>query len=233
MIVTIHQPQYLPWLPYFDKILRSDVFVFLDHVQFEKNGMQNRNQIKSPQGASWITVPVRQRLGQTILETELSDVRVTTKHLRTLEMNYKKAPHYAEVIAAIGPILAQDHSRLCDLNVQLTLKMLDAFGYAGKILRSSELSGEGESSALVLDLCRKAGARTYLSGQGGRAYMKLDEFKAAGIEVLFQKYQGPEYEQRFPQTGFVPHLSAIDLLFNAGPGARKILESGQRPWEAP
>ena len=97
MRVSIHQPQYLPWLPYFQKIEESDLFIFLDNVDFQKNGLQNRNQIKTANGAQWLTVPVKQSLGQKIVETRIANSNLwRKKHWQTIRQNYGKAQAFSQ-----------------------------------------------------------------------------------------------------------------------------------------
>lgn len=227
MVISIHQPQYIPWVPYFDKVLRAQTFVLLDHVQFEKNGMQNRNQVKGPQGPLWLTVPVKHNFGQSILETCISDQRALSKHIKTLEMCYKRAPFFNEVMPLLEEPLTSGYSRLSELCCDIIFRILKYLQYEGTIIKSSELNVDGRSSDLVLNICKKLGAQRYISGQGGKAYMKLDDFSAAGIEVTFQQYKNQEYPQTYPQIGFCRDLSMIDLMFNVGPESLKILEKGR------
>lgn len=227
MIVSIHQPQYLPWLPYFDKILQSDVFVYLDHVQFQKNGVQNRNKIKTSQGEQWLTVPVRQKLGQSIESTEIVDARIFSKHLKSMESNYKKAPFFNEIFPLISETLESGFKTLGDLCCHSTDWVLDYLNYSGKRVKSSALDIDASNSEMILKICHQFDARTYLSGQGGKEYLDLEEFSKAKIAVEFQKYDYPEYGQLFPKLAFIPHLSMMDLLFNEGPKSREILMKGR------
>ena len=226
-IVSIHQPQYLAWVPYFDKILRADRFVLLDNVPFQKNGLQNRNQIKTPHGISWLTVPVKQHLGQLICATEIADPMSLDKHLKTLEFAYKKSRFYDEIVILIDTVLQKHRSLLADLNHALILNFLVYLGFTGELIKASELGVSGAGSDLILDICRKLGATEYLSGPGGRNYMKLEDFKRAGIRVVFQEYKNVPYPQLFTEQGFVPNLSVIDLLFNLGKDSRPIIEKGR------
>src|SRR3989338_2834285 len=209
--VTIHQPQYLPWIPYFDKILRSDFFVLFDNVQFQKNGMQNRNQIKTPQGAVWLTVPVKHSFGQLISKVEISDVKSVVKHLKTIEMNYKKAPYYFEVFPIISSVIEKPSTRLVDLNNELLFQFLKYLQYRGEIVLASDLGVAGEGSDLVLNICKKMKAKNYISGAGGKNYMNLSDFDQNQVQVVFQEFEEEEYPQMFGNIGFVKHLSIVDL----------------------
>src|SRR5262245_45426803 len=120
MIVAIHQPQYLPWLPYCDKADSCDAFVYLDNVQYQKNGLQNRNQIKSATGATWLTVPVHASLSNSIAETAIAGSFWHKKHVRTIEMNYARAPYRDWFSSQLSKIIQGDWSRLSDLNIAVT-----------------------------------------------------------------------------------------------------------------
>jgi hypothetical protein len=225
--ITIHQPQYIPWVPYFDKILRCDEFVFLDNVQFQKNGLQNRNQIKGPQGVQWLTIPVKHSFGQLICETQIANRKELKKHLKTLEMNYKKAPCFDEVFALISDSCESTSSNLSDFCCEIIIKLLNYLGYEGQIVRNSDLGVEGKASNLVLNICQERESDIYISGQGGKNYLNLEKFINAGIQVEFQKYQSQEYQQCFSKAGFCKGLSIIDLLFNEGKNSLAIIENGR------
>ncbi len=233
MIVTVHQPSYLPWIPFLEKGLRSDVYVMLDNVQFEKNSEQNRNEIKTSQGAVWLTVPVSRRL-----DTLLSEVRIADeprgwnlKHRRAVEYNYRKAPYYDVVAPRLFDLLDRTWAGLRELNLAVDRLFLEWAGFAGRIVLASELKIEGVNWERLLGICQALGANTYLSGIGGLDYMNLSAFRDAGISVLFQRYQHGEYPQRFPELGFIPRLSALDLFMNVGVGdtARDFILS-QSEW---
>lgn len=225
--VAIHQPQYIPWVPYFDKILRSDVFVFLDNVQFQNNGLQNRNMIKGPQGAQWLTLPVKHSFGQLISETKIDGDKARQKHLKTMEMNYKKAPYYEEIFDIISKALNNANDNLSDINCNLVEKILDYLDYRGETHRNSELGVEGKGSELILNICKKTGADIYLSGQGGKNYLDMGAFEKSGIKLEFQTYANREYGQCFPKAGFCPNLSIVDLLFNEGKNSLALITAGR------
>lgn len=225
--ITIHQPQYLPWVPYFDKILRSDVFVILDNVQFQKNGLQNRNQIKTVNGVTWLTVPVQHSFGQAISETKIADQKQVHKHLKTIEMAYKKSPYYAEIIELVRPVIEADHTFLSNLNCELLGNFLGYLEYKGDVIKASELGVTGKGSDLVLNICKTLNADVYISGAGGKDYMKLEDFENSNIKVVFQEYKNVEYPQLFQEQGFVRDLSILDLLFNNGKESIGFIEKGR------
>lgn len=225
MIVSIHQPQYLPWLGYFDKIDRADVFCYLDNVQFKKNEWQNRNRIKTVKGWQWITVPVAYRFGQKISEVGIAaNVNWGKKHIQSLVTNYAKAPFFDEHIGFFKQALSQKWSGLSELNIAMIEYIGKALGIENtKTVLASGLGPCDDQTGRLIDICRAVNADTYLSGREGANYMKMDMFREAGIRVVFQDFHHPEYPQLFGD--FVSHLSAIDLLFNCGGEGLRIFRA--------
>ena len=233
MRIAICQPTYLPWLGYFDLMDQVDTFVFLDSVQFEKQSWQQRNRIKTPTGLQWLTVPVifRGRLGQSIREVEVRDPSFSAKHLRAIELNYRRAPHFDELFPALSEILKREGAGawLADLTLRLIEWQAGLFGIPTQKVRSSSLPAQGKRSELLATICRSLGATAYLSPIGSAEYL-LEEMScltSVGIEVRFQHYSHPEYRQLFPP--FVPYACALDLLMNEGKRALEIVRSGRRP----
>jgi len=227
MIVSIHQPQYLPWLGYFSKIDRSDIFIFLDNVQFKKNEWQNRNRIRTAEGWQWITVPVLHKFLQKISEVEINNtVQWGKKHLNALITNYSKAPFFKEYIDFFEQTYAQDWKFLADINIHIVQHLAKALGISDKKLvhASKYKSREGPPERLV-DLCKQVGGDIYLSGKDGAKYMDLDVFEKEGLKVIFQDYIHPQYPQLF--GSFEPYMSILDLLFNCGPESLPILRKGE------
>lgn len=221
--IAIHQPQYLPWLPYFSKIFFSDCFVILDNVAFQKNGLQNRNQIKTAQGKSWLTVPVTHSFSQSIQDTKIANKKILCKHLKTIEMNYRKSPYFDEVWSFIFPILSDNHLYLSQLNISLINAILLFLDYNGTICLASSMNISGKKSELIRNICIAAGAKKYISGMGGKTYLDLDDFNKHNIEVVFQNIYLPEYPQLHPTQPFFNDLSIIDILFNQGKLTRDYL----------
>lgn len=216
MILAAHQPQFMPWMGYFDKMLHSDVFVLLDNVQFKKSEWQNRNRVLMNGAPSWLTVPVLHRFPQNINEVEINGAAGDwkSKHLKTLAQCYGKAGFFKEADAVARDIYGHEWKLLSPLNVATVESLKEALGIKTKLVLSSTLELEGTSTARLVDLCRKMGADTYLAGAGGHDYMDLSLFEKAGIKVIFQEYKHPEYVQG--SAAFVPYLSALDLLFHCG-----------------
>jgi hypothetical protein len=219
MRVSIHQPQYLAWLPYFQKIAASDCFIVLDSVDFEKNGRQNRNQVKTPQGATWLTVPVHHRLGQKIIEVRIDNsVDWRRRHLKTIENNYRRSPAFKNYIGELANLYDNEWECLVDLNLRVLEMMLRWFSLERTVYRSSQMAASGKGSRLVLALCQEVGATTYISGIGGRDYLVEADFAEAGIGLVYQPPRLPEsYPQQYGTIGFLNDLSALDLILNCGP----------------
>jgi hypothetical protein len=217
--IAIHQPQYLPYAGFFHKLLHSDVFVLLDDVQFQKGGVQNRNKIKTGQGWQWVTVPVLHKSDQLISEVVINNsVPWQRKHLGAFETNYAPAPFFESIYGALVGVLSHEWKSLANLNAELVRWVMDILGIDRPLEFSSAYEKSGEGTDRLLELCRRFGGTRYLSGPGGRAYMDLDVFQRAGIEVLWQDFTPPVYNQVFPQSDFLPNLSIIDALFCCGPG---------------
>jgi hypothetical protein len=230
VIVSINQPAYLPWLGYFHRIAVSDVHVVLDHVQFEKNSFTNRNKIRTKEGWCWLTVPVTTKglFGQLRidrLECADDDGRWQRKHWAALRMNYGRASHFGRYAAFLEDAYSKPWARMNALLRALTQHLCEALEIRRPILFSSDLRVGGVKDELVLNICRAVEATTYLSGPLGRKYLREDQFRAAGIEVVYHDYRHPIYRQVFP--GFEPSMSAVDLLFNCGPESRAILMRDQ------
>ena len=230
MKVAIHQPHYLPWLGYFAKWAAADRFIFLDTVQYEKNGWQNRNRIKTAGGPRWLTVPVHVHLG-----TSIRDVTIDTtqqwreRHRHAIEQAYAKAPHLGRYHEPLVAFYRQEWDRLAPLAVASSRWLAEALGVATPVVLASELeveeSGPGnDATARLVALCRAVGADTYLAGQDGARYMDTGRFAAAGIAVQAQRYEHPVYAQLNGE--FAPFLSALDLLLMHGDEALAILCGG-------
>lgn len=237
MIVAIHQPHFMPWLGYLHRMAQADLFVLLDHVQFERANYQNRTRIRMPAAsaagaaseARWLTVPVVQRSQKERIVDKEVDNRLEGPrrwgpiHYATLRQAYREAPHLARYAPELKKIFDASWSRLIDLNLALLGFLRDAFGIDTPLVRSSELGVEGAKSELILALCQAVGARCFLGGLGGtRSYLDAAAFARAGIAVRWQQFSHPVYGQRGPGP-FTPGLSSVDLLFNCGPGSRDLL----------
>ena len=228
MIITAHQPVYLPWLGLFHKIASADTFVSFDDVQYLPRDWNNRNKIRTASGAIWLTVPVltKGHREKPIREIEINNREPwRRKHWNSISMNYSKAAFFAQYEELVRSVYQREWQWLWELNEHMLRWFLVALGIHVRFLRASELGLEGTKSDLVLDMCRKLGAKTYIFGALGQDYARVEDFQQAGVEVVFQDYRHPEYPQL--HGGFASHLSIIDLLFNCGPKSLEILMKDQ------
>jgi len=228
MIVTIHQPQYLPWLGYFDKADRADIFILLDDVQYKKNDWQSRNKIRTSQGWQWVTVPIISNFGQKIMDVKIDHKNNWNRsHLNAIKLNYSKAKFFKEYIEEIEEILSKEWECLVDLNIAFIRKIIMWLGVTTKIARSSDYPSEEKSTQRLIDLCLEFDADMYLSGIDGGKYLEFEKFKEKNVEVAMQDYSHPEYFQLWGGQGnpFLSHLSVLDLLFNHGSESLKILKN--------
>ena len=224
MRVAVHQPQYLPWLGYFDKMDRVDCFVLLDDVQFTKNEWQNRNRIKTASGWQWLTVPVLHRFRQPISAVRINDTAPwRRKHRQALLANYAGAPAFESHRPFVAELYGREWERLVDLSLAALTYLAAALGIGTKLLPASALGlpDATDATARLIAIGRALGADTYLSGAGGRGYLDVGRFERAGIGVAFQTFECPVYPQRF--GAFEANLSIVDLLFNCGERSLAVL----------
>lgn len=216
MKVAIHQPQYFPWPRYLHKVLSADVFVYLDTVQYEKNGRQNRNQVKSSQGATWLTIPVRHCLGQRINEVEIAEPRALRKHAQSVALNYGRSSGYRRWRDEIDMLLVgTQYTRLVDIAIASTEWLLSKLGVASRRVRASGLDLTlPKGTEGVANICAHFGADTYLTGRGALEYLRFEPFSAVGCDVEVQTWRPVQYEQLWPARGFIPDLSSLDLLLS-------------------
>ena len=228
MRVTILQPSYLPWLGFFEQMSRSDKFVLLDDVQYTRRDWRNRNRIRVRENWIWLTVPVQQksRFSQSLLETRIDNsVSWRRKHLETLRQHYCKAPFFEKYFPRCQQVYEKDWTFLFDLCLETINLIKEEMGIETPLLRSSEMKPGGEKTERLVSICRELGATHYLSGESGSNYIAEEGFSSQSIALEYQNYEHPVYPQRY--TGFVPHLSAIDLLFNCGEQSLGILKQDE------
>jgi hypothetical protein len=233
MIVAIHQPHYLPWLGYLHRMAQVDLFILLDHVQFERRNHQNRGQVRLEGEARWLTVPVVQRSQKELIVDKLVDNTDPRPwgpiHFSTLRHAYRDATHFKSYAGALREILEARWERLIDLDLATLEFLRAAFGIRTPLVRSSTLGVEGAKSELILNLCRATGADRLLAGFGGsRRYLDVEAFKREGVRIEWHQFSHPEYRQCGPQP-FLPGLAAVDLLFNCGPQGAALLVQPTAP----
>ncbi len=227
MILSCHQPHYLPWLGYFDKIDKSDVFIFLDNVQYKKRELQNRNRIRTSRGWKWLTVPVitKKLFLQRIKDVQIDNSRDWQEsHLGQIKASYSKSDHFEEYEDFFIRAYSQNWQKLIDLNVCIISYILGKLGIKKKIYFESQLGFQAEGTQRIIKICKALGADTYLSGVGGKNYLDERRFKEENIELIYQDFRHPEYKQRFDP--FIINMSIIDLLFNHGKESLNILNGG-------
>lgn len=227
MIVAIHQPHYLAWLGYLHRMAQVDLFIILDHVQFERRNYQNRGRIRLDGGAHWLTVPVVQRSQkERIVEKSVDNSGPRPwgpSHFATLRHAYRAAEHFGTYAGMLRKILDARWERLAELDRAMLDFLRDAFEIRTPLARSSELGVDGAKSDLILNLCRAAGADALLAGFGGsRAYLDADAFGRKGVRIQWHDFTHPTYQQCGADP-FIPGLASVDLLFNCGPQSRAIL----------
>jgi hypothetical protein len=213
---VISQPRFFPPLHYLDRMLRTDWFVILDTVQFTPRHEENRAKLKTPQGPHWLTVPVH-KLGR---EMRITETRVNYDHpwqqdaVKTLAHLYGKSPAWDQYAPEVEAILLAHYEHLTELDRASWAPALRLWEVGCRFVLASELPVTGRGSQLLLDICRHLGADTYLSGPDGRKYLDPAQFEAAGLALRYHEFEHPVYQQRHGE--FVPFLSYLDMLFNAG-----------------
>jgi hypothetical protein len=225
-IVCIHQPDFIPWIGFFDRLLKSHIFVILDNVQLLRRGWHNRDRIKTANGPMWLTVPIMQkgRFKQLISEAEIDNTQDwRRKHLKALDFWYKKAPYFTNYFYQIEEIYNQEQQKLIELNLGLLNFLLQAFEIEVKTLFASSLGTTGRSTELMVEIVKAVEGDTYLSGAGAKDYLDEMKFKEAGLKVIWQAFEHPVYPQLHGE--FIPNLSSIDFLFNCGDKCAQILRN--------
>ena len=225
-IVAIHQPEYLPWLGFFKKMMNSELFVFLDDAQFDKKGWQNRNRIRTKTGTVLLSVPVHAHSYPNINEITIDNNKNWAKrHKKSILYNYTKAPYFEEYKDFIESVFDKKFECLVDLNIEIIKFVMNELEIKTKVIFSSELKVSKKGSSRVLDICKAVDADYYITGTSwAQSHLKIEEFKKSNIHVEFQNLQHPVYKQIHGK--FMPQMSIIDLLFNeGGDEAKKILQN--------
>jgi len=216
---------------YFDLIDQVDLIVVLDNVQFVRQSWQHRNRIKTGNGLQWLTVPVafRGRFGQVIKDVEIRDREFARSHLRAIELAYRRSRYFAEYFPGLRERLnGHQEGLLSELNLSLIDWALGILKISTNLVRASSLHVSGKRTELLGEICEAVGGSEYLSPLGSADYLLAEQnlLRDRGIRILFQNYEHPQYRQLFPP--FESFASAIDVIFNYGPLAREIIQSGRR-----
>lgn len=217
--IAILQSNYIPWKGYFDLISAVDEFVIFDEMQFTKRDWRNRNQIKTPNGIKWLTVPVKTKgsFNQKIIDTQIDGDEWVENHIKSLEHNYSEAKFFNEILTIIKPIyLEKKFNYISDLNLEFIKAICNYLEIDTKILNSSDLGvlNDGKTDRLV-DICKKLKGKIYVSGIAAKNYIEIDKFNKEKIKVEWFDYNGfVEYPQLWGE--FSHNVTILDLLFNCG-----------------
>ena len=231
MNVVILQPSYIPWRGVFDQIQRADLFIFYDDVQYDKRGWRNRNQIKTPHGRQWLTIPVHSRGAQTqnipINEICIAwDTPWTASHWKAIRHAYARAPHFDRYTSLLEAFYQRRDEFLADFTIAFTIALARELGNSHtRFVRSSEIAGiTGQKTDRLIQLLQAVGATHYISGPSAREYIENETFERAGIKLEYMQYDYPEYPQLYPP--FDPQVSVLDLLLMTGPEAPQYICKG-------
>jgi hypothetical protein len=223
-VVAIHQPNFFPWLGYFNKIVLADQFIIMDSAQFSKKGgtWVNRVRLAINGQPAWVTMPVvRAYHGlRSIREMRIDDTTPwRPKLLKTIEANYRRAPFYDEAFSFLAPLISNPSDSLTEYNLSAIIAFARAFRIeTSKLIIGSTLNAEGSATDLLIAMVKAVDGTAYLCGGGATGYQEDEKFAAAGIELIYQNFEHPIYEQSRMRDGqeFVPGLSIIDALMNCG-----------------
>lgn len=228
MICSVHQPNYLPYLGFFEKAFRSDIFILYDTTQFKKNDWQNRNKLCTINGWQWISVPILHSFGQKIKDVRIKEPLLTVKkNWKAIHLNYARAPFFKQYSSCFEEIYSSEIELLSELNCRIIIKCAEILGLKTKFVRSSELETiNSTSTQALIDLTNIVEAETYISGGEGINYLDMVLWNSTGLNIKFQKYIHPQYKQ-FNSESFVPYMNILDLLFNCGNKSLEILSNSQ------
>lgn len=221
--IAIHQPNYIPWLGYFYKIYQSDIFVFLDDVQYSNQGMHNFHYIKTKTGPLRLKIPVIQTLGDKILEVKIKhEIDWRKNHLEQILLNYSKADYFEEVYTDFSAILAGSYDYLSDFNIAIIEFICKKLGIKFNFSRSSEFKIYSVKEEKIIEICKNLGGSIYYSGTGARAYQHEEKFIENGINLKYSEYKVFNYTQQF--IGFQSNVTILDFLMNCGYNWNLVLE---------
>lgn len=221
LIVAMHQPNFLPWLGFFNKISRSDIFILMDRVQFPKGGgnWTNRHYLLISNEKRWSTIPIVRKYSglRTVKEIEFADYTAwRSRYIYQLEINYANHPFFSEMVLFLRSVFPVNARFLSDFNIKVLNALVDVLGLnTTQFVPLSDLSSNSTGSDLLCDAISEVGGHTYLSGDGSKEYLETELFKSKGIQLEFQNFSHPKYKQ-YNQRNFVTGLSIVDALMNCG-----------------
>ena len=228
LVVTIHQPEYLPYIGFFQRLAEADFFVVLDDAAYQKNGFINRNKIKTAEGWQWVTVPVKNRSSNLKINEVLIENQIDwqNQHLKTLATNYSRTPFFKKYFPFFQETFSKKWDNIIDLDIYLIENICRFLGIEISIKKSSGLKVQGKATDRLINMCEEFGIGVYLSGPGNEEHgVEIERFGKKGIEVRIKEFISPEYKQLFMDKGFAPYMSIIDLLFNEGENSINIIKS--------
>lgn len=231
MNVVILQPSYIPWRGVFDQIQRADLFIFYDDVQYDKRGWRNRNQIKTPQGKQWLTIPVHSRGAQT-QNIPINQIRIAwdtawnETHFKAILHAYSRAPHFDDYRPLLETFYQRRDEYLADFTIDFSIALArELRNTHTQFMRSSEIAGiDGQKTDRLIQILQAVGATHYISGPSAQDYIEIEKFEQAGISLEYMAYQYPDYPQLYPP--FDPYVSVLDLLFMTGAEAPDYIFKG-------
>ncbi len=225
--IAILQSNYIPWKGYFGMIAAVDEFIIFDDMQYTRRDWRNRNQIKTPQGVQWLTVPVRVkgRYHQKIRATEIDGTKWAAIHWQALSRNYKRAHHFAEIAPWLERIyLGESFRYLSELNRRFIEAVCQYLGISTTITNSWDYTLLDGKTERLADLCSQAGGTEYISGPAAKNYIKEKVFSERGIKLTWFDYSGYiEYPQLW--GAFTHEVTILDLLFNCGQNAPQYMRN--------
>lgn len=227
-MIVIHQPEYLPYIGFFERLAIADVFVVLDDVGYQKNGFINRNKIKTERGAKWITTPVIGRSPNLKINEVLIDNSQNWQSSQwgNIVSAYSKSPYFKEYSDFFQKTFEKKWEKISDLDIYLIENICKFLNFNCKIIKSSDLKVLGKGTERLINICKELKSDNYLSGPGTDKGHKVEkeEFEKAGIKVVVKDFTNPQYSQMFKEQGFLPYMSIIDLLFNEGQNSKEIIK---------
>jgi hypothetical protein len=215
MIIGIHQPNFFPWFGYFVKIVRSDIFVFLDDVQLVRNYIY-RTSLNINGNPQFFSVPIkRESQKQLISQSYFANSLWRRKLKGTLMANYSKAPFYKESIDFTQNLIDFNTDSLSEFNINTIIALTEYLGIENTFINSSSLLIPDSSTKRLVEIIKRVNGDTYLSGMGGDKYQLGALFERDKISLLYNEFEHPVYNQNNTKT-FLPGLSILDVLFNIG-----------------
>ena len=220
MIVSAHQPVYLPGIIFFNKLSLSDACMLLPHCQFVAHSWHQRNRIRNAGGVQWLSVPVCASFGQSIAQTRIANHHWRRKHAASLRHVYGKRPYFDTYFPDLEKLLLADTESLAELDMSLLRQFCEWLRISTPLHDSRDFALTGHKTELLIEVCSALGADRFLSNPGSVAYVDEALMAAHGVAHHWQRFEHPVYRQG---CDFLPDLSVVDLLFNVGPHAAELV----------